>query len=71
LSLIILAEISLFWKNNDGIGNPNKWFSIMEKEVMLRDRGATPYGTFFHRKFVLSNDLGNDKVYSYKYNQIS
>jgi hypothetical protein len=52
------------------LGNPNKWFSIMEKEVMLKTRGATrSYGSFFSdRKFVLSNDLGNDKVYSYKYN---
>jgi 6-phosphogluconolactonase len=63
----------MFWKNNDGsIGNPNKWFSIMEKEVMLKDKRATrSYGSFSpDRKFVLSNDLGNDKVYSYKYNQI-
>jgi 6-phosphogluconolactonase len=62
----------MFWKNNDGsIGNPNKWFSIMEKEVMLKDKRATrSYGIFPDRKFVLSNDLGNDKVYSYKYNQI-
>jgi 6-phosphogluconolactonase len=65
------GNIAVFGKNNDGsIGESNKWFSIMEKEVMLR--GATrSYGSFSpDRKFVLSNDLGNDKVYSYEYNQI-
>jgi 6-phosphogluconolactonase len=38
---------------------------------MLRDkRGHTfIWYIFSDRKFVLSNDLGNDKVYSYKYNQ--
>jgi hypothetical protein len=29
------------------LGNPNKWFSIMEKEVMLKDkRGTRSYGSF-------------------------
>jgi 6-phosphogluconolactonase len=40
------------------LGNPNKWFSIMEKEVMLKTRGATRSSFFPDRKFVLSNDLG-------------
>jgi 6-phosphogluconolactonase len=39
-------------------------------KVMLKDKRATrSYGSFSpDRKFVLSNDLGNDKVYSYEYN---
>jgi 6-phosphogluconolactonase len=52
------------------LGNPNKWFSIMEKEVMLKDKRDHTFIWFISpdRKFVLSNDLGNDKVYSYEYN---
>jgi hypothetical protein len=35
------------------LGNPNKWFSIMEKEVMLKDKRATrSYGSFFSRQKV-------------------
>jgi 6-phosphogluconolactonase len=45
----------------------------MEKEVMLKTRGPHVHMVHFSpdRKFVLSNDLGNDKVYSYEYNQNS
>jgi 6-phosphogluconolactonase len=71
LSLIILAEISLFWKNNDGsIGESKQVVQHYGKGSNAKDKRATrSYGSFFSdRKFVLSNDLGNDKVYSYKYN---
>jgi 6-phosphogluconolactonase (cycloisomerase 2 family) len=53
------------------LGNPNKWFSIMERSNAKRQEGPHVHIHFSpDRKFVLSNDLGNDKVYSYKYNQI-
>jgi 6-phosphogluconolactonase len=55
------GNIAVFGKNNDGsIGNPNKWFSIMEKEVMLKDKRGHTFIWFISpdRKFVLSNDLG-------------
>jgi 6-phosphogluconolactonase len=56
------GNIAVFGKNNDGsIGESNKWFSIMEKEVMLKeDKRAHVHMVHFSpdRKFVLSNDLG-------------
>jgi 6-phosphogluconolactonase len=66
LSLIILAKYRCFGKNNDG--------SIKSKQVVQhygkgsnakRQEATRSYGSFFpDRKFVLFNDLGNDKVYS-------
>jgi 6-phosphogluconolactonase len=66
LSLIILAKYRCFGKNNDG--------SIESKQVVQhygkgsnakRQEAHTFICSFFpDRKFVLSNDLGNDKVYS-------
>jgi 6-phosphogluconolactonase len=61
-------------ENNDGsIGNQTSGSALWKGSNAKRDKRATrSYGSFFSdRKFVLSNDLGNDKVYSYKYNQIS
>jgi 6-phosphogluconolactonase (cycloisomerase 2 family) len=42
------------------LGIQNKWFSIMEKEVMLKDKRGHTFIWFIFpdRKFVLSNDLG-------------
>jgi 6-phosphogluconolactonase len=43
----------------------------MERSNAKRQEGPHVHGNFSpDRKFVLSNDLGNDKVYSYEYNQI-
>jgi 6-phosphogluconolactonase len=43
----------------------------MEGSNAKREKATRSYGSFSpDRKFVLSNDLGNDKVYSYEYNQI-
>jgi 6-phosphogluconolactonase len=52
------------------LGNPNKWFSIMKRSNAKRQEGPHVHMVHFSpdRKFVLSNDLGNDKVYSYEYN---
>jgi 6-phosphogluconolactonase (cycloisomerase 2 family) len=46
--------------------------SALWKGNAKKDKRTTrSYGSFSpDRKFVLSNDLGNDKVYSYEYNQI-
>jgi 6-phosphogluconolactonase len=57
LSLIILAEISLFWKNNDGsIGESKQVVQHYGKEVMLKTRGEHVHMVHFSpdRKFVLS-----------------
>jgi 6-phosphogluconolactonase len=69
LSLIILAEISLFWKNNDGsIGESKQVVQHYGKgSNAKRQEGPHSYGSFSQTES-LSNDLGNDKVYSYKYN---
>lgn len=65
------GNISVFGKNNDG--------SISEAKQVIQHHGKGsnakrqegPHVHMVHfspdRKFVLSNDLGNDKVYSYEY----
>lgn len=65
------GNISVFGKNNDG--------SISEAKQVIQHHGKgsnakrqeKPHVHMVHfspdRKFVLSNDLGNDKVYSYEY----
>jgi 6-phosphogluconolactonase len=65
------GNISVFGKNSDG--------SISEAKQMIQHYGKGPNtkrqeGPHVHmvqfspdKKFVLSNDLGNDKVYSYEY----
>lgn len=66
------GNISVFGKNNDG--------SLAEAKQVIQHYGKGtntqrqegPHVHMVHfspdRKFVLSNDLGNDKVYSYAYN---
>ena len=66
------GNISVFGKNNDG--------SISEAKQVIQHYGKGtnakrqegPHVHMVHfspdKKFVLSNDLGNDKVYSYQYN---
>ena len=66
------GNISVFGKNNDG--------SISEAKQVIQHYGKGtnakrqegPHVHMVHfspdKKFVLSNDLGNDKVYSYRYN---
>ena len=69
------GTISMFGKNSDG--------SLSEAKQVIQHYGKGPnakrqQGPHVHmvhfspdRKFVLSNDLGNDKVYSYEYNSNS
>jgi 6-phosphogluconolactonase len=69
------GNISVFGKNNDG--------SISEAKQVIQHygKGSDPKrqeGPHVHmvhfspdNKFVLSNDLGNDKIYSYEYNSSS
>jgi 6-phosphogluconolactonase len=69
LSLIILAEISVLENNDGSIGNPNKWFSIMERSNAKRQEGPHVHMVHFQTESLCCLMIWNDKVYSYKYNQ--
>jgi 6-phosphogluconolactonase len=67
--LPITLEISPFlekqwWKY---FWSKNKWFNITEGTNIKDKEGPRTYGSFLRQKFVLSNDLENDKLYSYTY----
>jgi 6-phosphogluconolactonase len=66
------GNIAVFCKNPDGsISEAKQVVQHFGKGINAK-RQETPHVHMVHfspdRKFVLSNDLGNDKVYSYQYN---
>jgi 6-phosphogluconolactonase len=66
------GNISVFGKNNDGgISEAKQVVQHFGKGINAQ-RQEGPHVHMVHfspdKKFVLSNDLGNDKVYSYQYN---
>jgi 6-phosphogluconolactonase len=66
------GNISVFGKNNDGSISEAKQVVQHYGKGINTKRQEGPHIHMVHfspdRKFVLSNDLGNDKVYSYQYN---
>ena len=66
------GNISVFGKNNDGSLAEAKQVIQHYGKGINRQRQEDPHVHMVHfspdKKFVLSNDLGNDKVYSYAYN---
>ncbi|MFV8367968.1 lactonase family protein [Flavobacterium sp. LB2R40] len=66
------GNISVFGKNNDGsLDEAKQVIQHYGKGINVqRQEGPHVHMVYFSpdKKFVLSNDLGNDKVYSYAYN---
>jgi 6-phosphogluconolactonase len=66
------GNITVFGKNEDGSIAPAKQVIQHFGSGINKDRQEKPHVHMVHfspdKKFVLSNDLGNDKVYSYQYN---
>jgi 6-phosphogluconolactonase len=66
------GNISVFGKNNDGSLDEAKQVIQHYGKGINTQRQEGPHVHMVHfspdKKFVLSNDLGNDKVYSYAYN---
>ncbi|MFE3866688.1 lactonase family protein [Flavobacterium sp. LS2P90] len=66
------GNISVFGKNNDGSISEAKQIVQHYGKGINAKRQKGPHVHMVHfspdKKFVLSNDLGNDKVYSYQYN---
>ena len=66
------GNISIFGKNNDGgLTEAKQVIQHYGKGINAqRQEGPHVHMVYFSpdRKFILSNDLGNDKVYSYAYN---
>jgi 6-phosphogluconolactonase len=66
------GNIAVFGKNNDGSIGESKQVVQHYGKGSNAKRQEGPHVHMVHfspdRKFVLSNDLGNDKVYSYEYN---
>ncbi|MGO4905247.1 lactonase family protein [Flavobacterium sp. W20_MBD1_R3] len=69
------GNISVFGKNSDGSLTKAKQVIQHYGKGINKQRQEGPHVHMVHfspdKKFVLSNDLGNDKVYSYAYNPIA
>ncbi|WP_310557469.1 lactonase family protein [Flavobacterium sp.] len=67
------GNISVFRKNNDGSLTEAKQVIQHFGKGKNKNRQEKPHVHMVHfspdKKYILANDLGNDKVYSYKYSQ--
>ena len=69
------GNIAVFGKNKDGSLSPSKQVVTHKGSSINARRQDKPHAHIVHfspdNKFVLSNDLGTDKIYVYKYNSKS